>query len=72
MQLGDYREVRFDIFCKHCKNKKLKDTDEPCDECLSCPTVSNSRKPLYFNGNKKAAMRDLKKWDCKRRKESSQ
>lgn len=70
MQLGEYREVRFDIFCKHCKNYKFKGTDEPCNECLSYPTVPNSRKPYRFEGDEKGAIEDLKEYDIKRKEES--
>ena len=28
------RRVRFDIFCKRCKNYELSESDDPCFGCL--------------------------------------
>ena len=54
---NDYKEVRFDEFCKLCKHKDLKDTDEPCNECLTNPVNLHSRKPVNFEEEKKHANR---------------
>lgn len=43
-----YKEVYFDQYCKTCKNRKLKEKDEPCNECLDNPTNLNSHKPVKY------------------------
>lgn len=40
--------VEFDKYCKLCKNVKLLETDDPCNECLTSPVNINSRKPILF------------------------
>jgi len=40
--------VRYDIWCKKCKHEKGRETEDPCDECLSYPVQINSRKPIKF------------------------
>ena len=44
----DYKEVRFDLYCKSCKHKDLKDHDDPCEECLDNPLNLHSRKPTKY------------------------
>lgn len=44
----EYREVKFDIFCATCKHADLKDTDEPCCECLEEPTNMYTEKPVRW------------------------
>lgn len=42
--------VEFDKYCKTCKFKDVKDTkgEEPCNDCLSYPVNTNSRKPVRY------------------------
>lgn len=40
--------VRFDEWCKKCAHYKVKDTEEPCNECLDHPVNVNSTKPQLF------------------------
>ena len=49
MDLQSYKEVYFDQYCKSCKHKDLKETEEPCDECLSEPTNLDSHKPVRYD-----------------------
>ena len=65
--MGDYRydyhykEVFFNEYCKTCKYDKCKESDEPCDECLSepcdeClsePTNLYSHKPINWEEQEK-------------------
>ena len=44
----DYKEVYFDEWCKSCKHKDVKDTEHPCDECLSNPINLYSHKPVKW------------------------
>ncbi len=44
-------EVDFHKYCKRCQHRKLKDYEEPCNECLSNPVAMESKKPLFFKGN---------------------
>ena len=41
---NSYKEVYFDQYCKTCKNEKLAETDDPCDDCLNEPMNVNSHK----------------------------
>ena len=43
-----YKEVYFHEFCKKCKHEKVKDTEEPCYECLGEPTNWNSHRPVKY------------------------
>lgn len=43
-----YKEVYFHNYCKDCKHKDVKDTDEPCNECLSEPINLYSHKPIKW------------------------
>lgn len=47
------KEVYFDQYCKTCKNEKLKDTEEPCCECLDHTTNLHSHKPVKWEGKTK-------------------
>lgn len=43
-----YKEVYFNQYCKNCKHEKLKDNEEPCNECLDNPVNLYSHKPVKF------------------------
>lgn len=43
-----YKEVYFDKYCGTCKNKDVKEIDDPCNDCLSEPTNLNSHKPVRW------------------------
>ena len=43
-----YKEVYFDQYCKNCKYEKMKETDDPCDECLNNPENLYSHKPVMY------------------------
>ena len=43
-----YKEVYFDQYCKNCKYEKMKETDNPCDECLNNPVNLYSHKPIMY------------------------
>lgn len=42
------KEVRFDIYCKHCEHQNTKETADPCNDCLDHPSNSNTEKPIWF------------------------
>lgn len=42
----DYREVRFDEYCKHCKHKAKNEDEEPCNECLEEYMNIHTEKPV--------------------------
>lgn len=44
----EYQEVDFNQYCKTCKFEKLKESAEPCDDCLSNPTNLYSAKPVHW------------------------
>lgn len=53
MNVNDYKEVYFDEYCKKCKNEKLKETDDPCAECLSEATNLHTHKPVNYEKKEK-------------------
>ena len=42
------KEVRFDKYCGKCVHRNLKETLDPCNECLDNPYNENTEKPRYF------------------------
>lgn len=54
----DYKLVRFDLYCKDCKYRKLNENEEPCNECLTHAVNLHSRKPVnfIFDENKKKGL----------------
>ena len=48
MDQQSYTEVRFHECCKKCKHEKVKETETPCDECMSEPTNWNSHRPVKY------------------------
>ena len=48
MDYQSYKEVYFHEYCKKCRHQKVKDTEAPCDECLSEPTNWNTHKPVNY------------------------
>ena len=43
-----YKEVYFDQYCNTCKNKNIKESKDPCNECLSNPLNLYSHKPINY------------------------
>lgn len=42
------REVDYATYCPKCKNFKVLETDEPCNECLTECAREGTAKPLKF------------------------
>lgn len=42
------REVDYATYCPKCKNFKVLETDEPCNECLTECVREGTVKPLKF------------------------
>lgn len=40
--------VEFDMYCPACKNYKTKETEDPCNLCLTVSARENSRKPIKW------------------------
>jgi hypothetical protein len=47
-----YKEVYFHEYCKKCKYKEMKNTEGPCDECLTEPLNLNTHKPTKYEEKK--------------------
>lgn len=45
---GTVKEVRFDVWCSTCKNCAVKETDDPCNECLAQGCNEDSTKPILW------------------------
>lgn len=48
-----YKEVYFGDYCKSCKHYKLKEDEDPCDECLSAPVNLYSHRPTKWEQSTK-------------------
>lgn len=47
------KEVRFDKWCKSCKYRFRKETEDPCNDCLNEPSNENSTKPILYVKSRK-------------------
>ena len=47
-----YKEVDFHKYCPSCKHKSKKDSEDPCNECLSEPMNVNTSKPMKWEALK--------------------
>lgn len=43
------KEVRFDIYCKHCEYMHEAASDDPCSSCLGTPSNGDSHIPINFH-----------------------
>ena len=48
-----YKEVYFYQYCKTCKYCDHKETDDPCDECLTETMNEYSHKPVNWKEKEK-------------------
>lgn len=46
--VNEYKEVRFDEYCKTCKYESKKEDEDPCDECINNPVNLYSKKPVNW------------------------
>ena len=54
MALDDgLKEVYFDEYCQTCEYKDIKESEDPCDECLDEPVNQYSHKPVRYKAKKK-------------------
>lgn len=44
-----YKEVYFHEYCEICKHRDVKNTEEPCDTCLSEPINWNTHRPVKYD-----------------------
>ena len=40
--------VEFDKYCKSCKYETASEHSDPCDECLTYPTNTNTNQPVLW------------------------
>lgn len=40
--------VRFDVYCKTCEYKDLREIESPCDECLDTPVREGTAEPEKY------------------------
>lgn len=45
---NNFKEVRFDKYCKKCKHHDVKEYEDPCNECLESGMNEGSEKPVKF------------------------
>lgn len=48
-----YKEVYFHEYCKKCEHSKVKNHEEPCNECLENPVNLYTHRPVKFEEKKK-------------------
>ena len=56
----DHKEIDFYKYCKTCKNRKTKEDEDPCHECLNKPMMYCSSKPLNYKEDKNENSRNNK------------
>lgn len=44
------KEVYFYTYCNTCKYLLTLDSEDPCNECLTCPVNTDSHKPVNWKG----------------------
>jgi len=44
----NYKEVRFDIYCKTCKYHDFVETKDPCNECLEVYVREGTMEPEMY------------------------
>lgn len=47
------KEVRFDEYCKLCKNYEKSESEDPCWDCLNQGWNDDSHKPIRFEEDDK-------------------
>lgn len=47
------RIVDFEKYCKTCEYYDLKETKDPCNDCLGEGANDDSRKPVYYKEKRK-------------------
>lgn len=53
--------IDFDQYCKTCKHRDLNEVKDPCNDCLDNPTNINSKKPIYYEEDKKKIKEEIKR-----------
>lgn len=48
MENNAYKLVDFVEYCPKCQYEKLKEEDEPCNDCIANAVNLYSHKPIYF------------------------
>lgn len=48
MQETNMKEVFFGQYCKTCEHQEVKESEDPCYDCLNEPVRSESHKPIKW------------------------
>lgn len=51
------KEVRFDIYCEKCKDKRTKEFKDPCNQCLETAMRIGSEVPVHFKAREKKGIK---------------
>lgn len=51
--MDDFKEVRFDIYCKTCQYHEKAAYEDPCNECLCYGMREGTEKPLNWKEKEK-------------------
>ena len=51
--INSQKEVYFHEYCKTCQFADVKETEEPCNECLTNPVNDYSHKPVKYIEDKR-------------------
>lgn len=57
--MNEEKEVYFDQYCKSCKCHGLKESKDPCNDCLAEPSNTNSHKPINYESKNNSWDRSL-------------
>lgn len=61
--MNEEKEVYFDQYCKSCKRNGLKESKDPCNDCLAEPSNTNSHKPMNYESKNNSCL-DAEKKDA--------
>lgn len=53
MDHNNYKEVRYDEYCKICKHEEVDEKDKPCFDCLLEPAREGSERPVRWEKKEK-------------------
>lgn len=45
---ANLKECDFHTYCPRCEYRRLEETEDPCNECLSIPMNEDTHKPIHF------------------------
>lgn len=60
MNLNSLKEVNYYKYCPSCKFYKLRESEDPCNECLTINTNIYSQKPMHYEKSNSIKKEEIK------------